>query len=306
MSRVLITGATGFIGRQCLEKLFAWGYECHAVSLKAQGEDESGIHWHQANLLDPAQISELMRNVQPQYLLHLAWYVVPGKVTTALENYLWVQASLEILRQFKENGGQRVVMAGSCFEYDWRRGYCSELLTPKMPSSFYGHCKHALQGLLQAYADQVGLSSAWGRIFFLYGPREHPSRLVSSVIISILKGEPARCTHGKQIRDYLYVNDVAEASVMLLVSDVTGPVNIASGNPVRLKDIVYKIADKLGSNKLIQLGAIPCAADESPLVVADVRRLWYEVGWKPKYNLDRGLEETISWWKKESKEGRIS
>jgi len=228
--------------------------------------------------------------------------VVPGKLASAFENYFWVQASLELLRQFYEYGGQRIVMAGTCFEYDLQYGYCSEFRTSKAPSTYYGKCKNALQILLDAYSDRVGLSSAWGRIFFLYGPHEYPTRLVPSVIRSILRGEPALCSHGNQIRDYLHVEDIADAFVTLLESDVTGHVNIASGHPVTLKDIIYKIAKTLNGTNLVRLGALPATPNDMPLVVADVGRLFNEVGWKPNYELDRGLKQTINWWREQLKQ----
>jgi nucleoside-diphosphate-sugar epimerase len=160
----------------------------------------------------------------------------------------------------------------------------------------YGTCKNALQIMLDAFSKDVGLSSAWGRIFFLYGPHEHPMRLVSSVIRSLLMGQPARCTHGNQIRDYLYVKDVAAAFISILESGIQGPVNIASGLPIYLKEIVLKIAKKLKREELIRLGALPAADDEPTLLVGDNRLLASEVKWRPQYDLDRGLDETIDWW----------
>jgi nucleoside-diphosphate-sugar epimerase len=242
MKRVLLTGATGFIGRYCLPSLLASGYEVHAVSSRVQQAPQSETHWHQADLLNSEQVLGLMVRVQPTHLLHFAWSVVPGKFYTSLENYRWVQASLNLLQAFGLQRGRRVVMVGTCAEYDWKYGYLSEQITPLSPATLYGACKHALQVMFDAFTRQTGLSGAWGRIFFLYGPYEHPARLVSSVIRSILQGEPARCSHGNQIRDYLYVQDVADAFVALLESDIMGPVNVASGCPVALKDIIHKIA----------------------------------------------------------------
>ena len=243
-----------------------------------------------------------MAEVQPSHLLHLAWQVVPGKwaANTSTESLVWVQGSLEILRQFSEAGGIRVVMAGSCTEYDWNLGYCSELSTPRNPHSFYGVCKNALQAVAEAYANRAGVSSAWSRVFFLYGPHEHPARLVSSVILSLIRSEQARCSHGNQIRDYLHVEDVADALVALLSSDVRGPVNIASGRPVTVRNIVRKIAERLGRSDMVKFGAIPVSEGEYPFVIGDVRRINREVGWEPRYDLDTGLEQTISWWIKES------
>jgi len=151
--------------------------------------------------------------------------------------------------------------------------------------------------MMTASCKEAGLSSAWGRIFFLYGPHEHPKKLVSSVALSLLKDRPAYCSHGKQIRDYLYVQDVAEAFIALLESEVQGPVNIASGSPTALKDIIIKIAKKLNREDLVQLGALSANPDEPDFLVGDVGRLSKEVGWRPKYNLDYGLDRAINWLK---------
>lgn len=297
MKRVLITGAAGFIGRQCLPLLLEHGYEIHATTLDTPLLDQPNVQWHQVNLLDALQIRQLIESIAPSHLLHFAWYVAPGKYWSAPENLRWVQASLELLQAFERVGGQRIVMAGSCMEYDWDYGYCSELVTPLHPRTLYGASKQALCQLLEAFAREMGLSAAWGRIFFLYGPYEQPGRLVSSVISALLREELALCSHGNQIRDFLYVKDVADAFVALLDKDVSGLVNIASGCPLSIRDFVYKIATQLGREDLVRLGALPTAPNDPPLLVADVRRLKEEVGWHPRYEIEAGIEESITWWK---------
>lgn len=298
MKRILLTGATGFIGRHCLPLLSARGYEVHAVSTRGSLDSSSDIHWHKVDLLNSLQLQDLVADVMPSHLLHFAWYAMPGKYWTSLENIHWVQSSLELLQAFVANGGERAVMAGTCAEYDWRYGYCSEKVTPLAPTTLYGACKHSLQIMLDSLSKETGLSTAWGRIFFLYGPYEHQDRLTSSVIRSLLMGEKARCSHGNQIRDFLYVKDVADAFVTLLDSGVEGPVNIGSGRPVVLKNIIQKISDKIIKRDNTEFGAVPVSSDDPPLLVADVRRLIKEVDWIPKYSLDQGLDETISWWEK--------
>ncbi len=298
MKRVLLTGATGFIGRQCLPLLLEKGFEVCAVSSSPDKfSDDSRIQWIATDLLDSESVTRLFQGGGFSYLLHFAWYVVPGRLYTSLENFKWVESGLQMLRAFADNGGKRAVFAGSCAEYDWRYGLCSEYLTPLQPASTYGVCKNALREMYEEFSDKVKLSAAWGRIFFVYGPFEHRSRLVSSVISSLLQKKPALCSHSQQIRDYLYVEDVAAAFVSLLDCDIQGAVNICSGRPLRLRELIEKIAVELNEQGLLRIGALQSSVNEPPLVVGNIQRLKSEVCFNPKYTLDDGIKKTIGWWR---------
>lgn len=294
--RVLVTGATGFIGQHVLPFLQMRGTEIHAITSRRPLPAQPGVIWHQADIFDLHSVA-ILHEIRPTHLLHLAWYAAPGDFWTSKLNLVWLEASLRWLRAFGEAGGRRVVGAGTCGEYDWAYGFCSESATPLAPRTLYGTCKHALQQVLAVYAQQVDLSAAWGRVFFAFGPREQPSRLVASVMRAVLRGEPALCSHGAQIRDYLHARDVASAFVALLFSDVSGPVNIGSGNPITLAAIVEWIGQAAGRPDLIRLGALPSPADEPPVLLADVRRLRHEVHWSPSISLEAGLSEALAWWK---------
>ena len=141
-------------------------------------------------------------------------------------------------------------------------------------------------------------------MFFLYGPHEHPQRLVSSIILSLLRGEPAKSSHGRQIRDYMHVQDVADGLVTLLDSEVRGTVNVSSGRATQIRDIVLTLGSLLGRPELIQLGALPARANDAPMVVGDNGRITAELGWKPKFELDTGLKHTIDWWRAQPQPGR--
>jgi len=314
--RVLVTGAGGFIGRSSLAPLSEAGFEVHGVlspggmrGARAGGRftDRAARlpgEFHRADLLDAREIDSLIGIVRPTHLLHFAWIATPGEYWRSAENYRWLAASTHLLDVFQAGGGVRAVMAGSCAEYDWSRaGVCNERTTPLAdglsPSGAtpYAECKIALSRVLEEFGRAQGLSTAWGRIFFQFGPREDPRRLVSSVIVDLLSGREAACTPGTQVRSFLHVDDVGAAFAALLGADVEGAVNVGSGERITIAELLGRIAERIGRRDLIKLGARPMPASEPPLLVPDIGRLRAEVGFEPRWTLDAGLDDTIRWWR---------
>ncbi len=305
--RVLVTGAGGFIGRSSLVPLRAANYEVHAV-LAAHSEPIPlpGTRVHRANLLDPNEIDALLAAVRPTHLLHFAWIATPGVYWTSPENHRWLEASRHLLDSFQLNGGLRAVAAGSCAEYDWSRvkKVCHERTTPLASSTSaatpaYVKCKIALQQTLADLGRTQGLSSAWGRLFFQFGPHEHPKRLIASVIIDLLSGREALCTHGQQLRSFLHVADVGAAFVALLDSTFEGPVNIGSDEAISIAELLKYVAGQIGRPELLKLGARTAPPNEPPILIPNIDRLRDEVSWKPRWRLDAGLVDAIGWWRRE-------
>ena len=309
----LVTGAGGFIGRWSVPRLIAGGYEVHAVVGRTADREAPaqlrGAHLHGTDLLDAASVGALMKIVRPSHLLHFAWIATPGVYWTSPENYRWVAAGEQLLRSFQAAGGVRAVMAGSCAEYDWSRvGVCDERTSPLAGAEGaaitpYAECKIAMQTALARFGSAHRLSTAWGRIFFQYGPDEHPERLVASVIINLLRGREALCTHGRQIRSFLHVADVGSAFAALLDSATQGPVNIGSGERLSLAQLLDQIALQIGRPELVRLGARDAAPSEPQLLVPDVQRLRREVGWQPHFSLPDGIADTIAWWREKLARG---
>ena len=298
MKKVLITGGSGFIGRQTIEPLLACGFEIHCVGRDLNLDDANRVTYHSCNLLNAAARAALIKSVRASHLLHLAWVTAHGKFWTSPENHDWVKASIELAQEFSNAGGKRAVFAGTCAEYDWGHGRMFEDKTPLLPATLYGQSKNSLRESLTVLCPQIGLSWAWGRIFFLYGPHEGPNRLVASVILSLLRGEPARCSDGEQIRDLLHVADVARGFVTLLDSHFVGAVNVASGEESKIRDVVSLIGQKLNKKGLLDLGAIPRSANDPARITADSTRL-KSLGWNPLFDLDKGLDDAIAWWRKQ-------
>lgn len=316
--RVLLTGATGFIGRWAIPALLSRGYEVHAVGRTSvvsgqwsvAGEKwtvdggrwtdrsslithHSSLNLHSCDLFDRDQTAALIRTVQPTHLLHFAWYAEHRKFWTSPLNVDWAAASLNLLREFADTSGRRAVFAGTCAEYDWSHEVCSERDTPTRPRTLYGVCKNSLREVSERFADQVGMSFAWGRIFFLFGPGEHPDRFVPSIVRPLLAGQPAACRAGSHVRDFLHVADVADAFASLLDSDVVGSVNIASGEARSLGRVAEYIADRLGHRSLLRVESTPSTPDNPAVLRADVNRLRTEVGWVPRFSLAAGLDDIL-------------
>jgi nucleoside-diphosphate-sugar epimerase len=295
----MVTGASGFVGRHAVDALVARGHEVIAVTSRETAEERRpGVRWVRSDLLQPDAARELMGGAPATHLLHLAWYAEHGAFWTSAQNLEWVAASLRLLRAFAEAGGRRAVVAGTCAEYVWGDdGRLVEGRTPTLPATLYGAAKDGLRVIAQAYARQEALSLAWGRVFFCFGPGEPAGRLVPSVARALLRGEEAPVTHGEQIRDFLAVDELGDAFAALLESAVEGPVNLASGEAIALRDLVAIVGEAAGRPELIRYGALEPRPGEPAEIVAGVERLRHEVGWSPRRPLRDGLVSAVQWWR---------
>lgn len=292
--RVLVTGGSGFIGRACLAPLTRRGFEVHAQCRSgAAGTNAGDVAWHAADLLQTGAAAALVERVRPTHLLHSAWIAVPTVFWSSPDNLRWLTSSIELFDAFGRYGGQRALGIGSCAEYDGSYGVCHEADTPLRPNTCYGLAKHATHAALGAAAALRAYSSAWARIFFPYGPGEPATKLLSAVTRALLRREHVDCTHGRQLRDFIYVDDAAETLVALLDSQVEDAVNIGSGEAASLREAIQCIVELTGGADLVCYGARPTPAGEPPILVAAAMRLRALDGWRAPLPLAEGIARLV-------------
>ncbi len=293
--RVLVTGANGFIGGAVRQALRRRGIEAHEVTRRAQTSPDGG-HSHTLDLFDIPMRRALLRKIRPTHLVHLAWITDHGRYWHSPENTEWVRASLGLLEDFVDNAGRHAFVAGSCAEYDWHTGNAlSCATTPLRPSSAYGAAKANLWRTACALAEKRRLTLAWGRIAFPFGPGEAEERLVPSLVRSLLREQPARCGPGHVARDFIPVDDVADAIAHLCCQGHTGTVNICSGQCTPVAAIAEKLGTLTGRADLLRVGAFAARPHEPAALPIDASSL-RATGWLPSIGLDEGLSRCVAWW----------
>ncbi|WP_171172389.1 NAD(P)-dependent oxidoreductase [Ruegeria sp. HKCCA0370] len=285
MARVLLTGATGLIGRATATALTEAGHEVVTLGRNPASDIP-------CDLLNPNATSTALETARASHLVHLAWHDGARDRWTSGANLDWMAATLHLVREFARTGGQRAVCAGSCAEYDWSVPELIET-SPLRPRTLYGAAKAGAGLALCAGQQTLGLSLAWARIFFVYGPDEPPGRLFGDLMSNLGAGRPVDCTDGRQERDFLHVDDLARALLRVLESDLTGPVNVASGTAIPVRDLIEEVAKQMSHPDLIRLGAIARAADDPARLAADVGRLRHEAGFVPQHDITSGVADIL-------------
>lgn len=290
MKRLLVTGASGFIGRYVLAALNESDetLEVHCLSRRAPA-DQMGVFWHEADLLSSSS-EKVVREIGATQLLHLAWVTDRETYWTSDDNVLWLEASTRLLRSFRAAGGNSFVGVGTCSEYAPSADRCSELTTSIAPWSIYGASKAAL-ALLAPSLLGPDITATWARLFYLYGPGESRDRLVPRLLDAAASGEEINI-HADHIRDYLHVSDVARALRVLLGAQFEGAVNVGSGRGISTRELAS--AAGVAANGRVSL--LPPDQESSRFssapsyVVANCDRL-SSLGWEPEVALANGLRE---------------
>lgn len=269
--RVLVTGATGFVGKQVVRAFSERGIQLRLVIR----EEKTATAELLANGCEIVTSEDLFAESSQWWaeqcesidtVVHLAWYAEPGEYLHSCKNMDCLIGSSNLARGAAQAGVKRFVGVGTCFEYDVSAGVLT-IDTPLKPTTPYASAKAALYFNLEHWLPIHSVEFAWCRLFYLYGEDEDPRRLVAYLRSTLEKGEPAALTSGEQIRDFLDVADAGRIMADVALSDQTGPVNICSGAPITVRQLAEQIADQYKKRELLIFGARPDNPVDPPCVV---------------------------------------
>lgn len=300
--RILVTGAAGFLGSHLVARLIDRGAEVcaldHASARRWAQIDRAGVSTtvraDVRTLGDPVHDRALGR---VDAVIHLAAVGVVGEVSDVRELVSTnVDGTVAVLLAAQRLGA-RLIYCGSCFEYGAGERWTEDALPA--PTSEYGAAKAAGWLITQAFARRTGLEVVALRPFTMYGPMEPPGRLVPSVVRQALAGRPIDLTPGDQVRDFVYVEDVADAFIAAVTATaaVGGTFNVCSGTAVTVREIVQRVLRCTGSESNARFGALSYRPTELAILSGDTTRAEEVLGWRARVSLDEGLARTIAWFR---------
>lgn len=303
-SRVLVTGASGFIGRRLCRRLVAAGARVHGTSRTASVPGAGLAGTSRGDLSDPDFVRGLLDEAEPRLVYHLASRVTgsrdPGAVLPTLRGNL--ESTVNLLLAVSGTGCRRIVLAGSMEEPepDGEGG-------APLPQSPYAAAKWAASAYARMFHALYETPAVIARLFMAYGPEQHDLRkLVPYVVLSLLRGETPRLSSGARPVDWIYVDDAVEGLLALgTARGVEGRrVDLGSGRLVTVRETVEELARIAGSDSELGFGELP----DRPLEAvrrADVRRTRELLGWQAETDLAEGLRRTVEWYREALGSGRL-
>jgi nucleoside-diphosphate-sugar epimerase len=293
--RILVTGATGFIGAASVRLARDRGHDVAGLArpetiLRLGLRNINGLRWLGGTLAEPPW--EDIGRFAPEHCLHAAWIADPGVYLDSPLNADYLRWSLAFFGGLKATGTPRAMALGTCIEYRVNGQPAREDATPLDPISPYARAKDALRRGVEEGIAGPGFGFSWGRVFYPYGPGEHPSRLCSALVRRLLAGETLRLKTPESTKDYIYIDDLAAAILAIMEGGLTGAINLGTGEGVTVRELARTIGRLLQREDLVQETS-PAGDDPLYYVVADAHRLRREAGWQPTWTLEAGLRATL-------------
>jgi nucleoside-diphosphate-sugar epimerase len=296
--RILLTGATGFIGTPLLKKISENGHEVLVLSRSADLKKHKNILWVQCDLSLPRTYSSEVSFFLPEVLIHLAWQDIPNfsldKSRINLDNSINLISLIVDL-----NCCKKIIVSGSCFELNQLQGECLETSLVEAKDNFTW-AKTSLHSWLNMMSKERNFELMWMRIFYVYGPKQRLGSLIPSILSSLKNRKQPKILTPKNSNDFIYIDDVINAfEKALFVENASMIYNLGSGSSSSILE-VCRIAEKivLGTSTLTEKIDIDSLQNISNV------DFWSKntnskkyLDWHPKTKLEDGIKQTWSWIK---------
>jgi UDP-glucose 4-epimerase len=308
-ARVLVTGATGFIGSHLVRRLVDDGVEVHALSSVVSSVYpvrlaplREHITLHGGNLSDRSAMDAVVADVQPTHVFHLGAYTHVGKSWHRVDECIQtnVQGTVNLLQALDGSGYRRFVYLGTSEIYgDIDVPFREDAVVN--PISPYSVSKYAGERFCRMFHQGRGWPVVMIRPFNAYGPAQTPDRVIPEIIGRALRGDELKMTQGRQTREFNYVEDLADGILRAgTVDGIDGQLfNLGCGEEISMRDLATMILELLGNPIEPQFGALPERPTEIPRMFCDNTRARELLGWSPQHTLQDGLAKTIEWYRAE-------
>jgi nucleoside-diphosphate-sugar epimerase len=300
MPSICLTGASGFIGSMTARCFLDAGWDVVAICRSGSNQSRlvalgSRLAVVDADLSNVDDLGPRLLSGRCEVCVHAAWPQTTGRYLSNASNDVVIDQMRRLGRAIAGAGCRRLILAGSAVVYA-PGDVPSRESDPTSATTPYARAKQAVWEEAQRLGDEHRWSVVDARIFQPYGPGESTTRLVPSMIRALLRDEPVALTAGTQVRDFVHVEDVAAALVVLAQSAVEGVVNVGTGIGTPVRSVAEIVGRRLGRASRLEFGALEEAGEMRPFLVADSKRLMDECHWRPRFDLESGLEQTIAWW----------
>ncbi|HWE68379.1 MAG TPA: SDR family NAD(P)-dependent oxidoreductase [Acidimicrobiales bacterium] len=308
--RVLVTGASGFLGSYAVKRLVAEGAQVFAVSSSVSAtsperlvEVVEDIELLEANMRDASSLAHVVATARPELVLHQAAFTHVGKSFSRIDENIQtnIQGTVNLLLAL-DGHYERFVYIGSGDVYgDVPVPFRED--GPVSPASPYAVSKYAAERFCRMFHQAYGWPIVCLRPFNVYGPHQSPDRIIPELIISALSGRDLKMTEGLQTREFMYVEDVADVFVRALTQPgIDGEViNVSHGEEVSIRQLAQTVLDLMGNPVKALFGALENRPTEIWRMFGDSTKARQLLGWSPTTSLADGLSRTIDWYRSQER-----
>lgn len=301
MSRILVTGATGFIGARVAERLAERGHQLALLLRDPRDSDRaaalySGATLIRGDLAAPQSYAPALRAFAPETVIHAAWQGVAGADRNDAAQVANITAAVSLAEESAAAGATAFVGLGSQAEYGPHSRMLDET-AETAPTTLYGQSKLAACQATQALCQAAKMRHAWLRVFSTYGPRDNTGWMIPSLIAALRAGQKLPLTPGEQKWGFLFVDDAADAIVAVAETEAAdGVFNLGASDAPQLRDTITLLRDMVSPGTALGFGEVPYRPDQVMHLQADIQKLGRVTGWAPRVDLATGLDKTVRWF----------